>query len=234
MSFYYWSLAIERGHLRAGDIFRAAYLNSCNLPGAEEFWHSYSVGNPQFLLLYSNLVKGEDRSRAAFDEWWRQRGSAATTLEWWEPLDFYGAERRWGNPAQLEIWRSRHRDLERADYKAWAEILHEWKLDGEAWRILSRHTREPSFPNSLASQGGATTGLENRWRENPEDPVIAQTYAEQCSQRGDAARSEQVILSVAAGKNPPLWFVQKAAFLYAAKKDYTTAVGVLLRTSPAG
>ena len=46
---------------------------------------------------------------------------------------------------------------------------------------------------------------------------------------GNSAKSEQVILTVAAGKSPPPWFIEKAAFLYAAKKDYTTAVTSMLR-----
>ncbi len=67
------------------------------------------------------------------------------------------------------------------------------------------------------------------WHAHPDDPLSAQAYARQCFLNGDTAKSEQVILAFAAGKNPPPWFMEKAAFLYAAKKDYATAVTSLLR-----
>jgi hypothetical protein len=105
-------------------------------------------------------------------------------------------------------------------------------LDAQAWTLLSRHIQEPAFPESHASDNIQT--LEARWRANPDDPLSAQAYAWQCSRAGDNARSDQIILTVAAGKNPPPWFIEKAAFLYAAKKDYATAVTSLLRLDLAG
>jgi hypothetical protein len=124
---------------------------------------------------------------------------------------------------------NRRRALEAADFKTWAAILHEWRMDADAWSVLTRQIKEPEFPGARA--GESIAELEANWRAHPDDAVGAQAYARQCSMNGDAAKSEQIILTVAAGKSPPAWFIEKAAFLYAARKDYATAVTSMLRLS---
>jgi O-antigen ligase len=227
MSFHFWSLAIERAGRRAPEIFLAAYRNCVDLQGGEEFWLSYAEGHPEFLLVYAQAASSDERGKAAYDEWWKARGDSSLGIDAWEPAAFYSAVRKWGDRAQLEIWMNRRLELEETDYKTWASILHEWRLDADAWSILTRRIKEPSFPESSA--GESIEALEANWRAHPDDPVSAQAYARQCSINGDSAKSEQVILSVAAGKSPPPWFIEKAAFLYAARKDYATAVMSLLR-----
>ena len=123
----------------------------------------------------------------------------AQDLDAWEISSFYGGEGKWGNRAQLAIWMNRHRDLEAADYASWAAILHLWQLDAEAWQLLTRHVKEPVFL-SYSGGVGSPEALEEHWRAHPEDPVLAMAFAEQCIRRGDPARSQQVILTVAAGK----------------------------------
>ena len=227
MSFHFWSLAIERADRRAPEIFLAAYHNSIDLQGGEQFWRTYAESHPEFLLCYAQAASSDEKGKAAYDEWWKSRGDSSVGIDAWEPPAFYSAVRKWGDRAQLEIWMNRRRELEPADYKTWAAILHEWQMDADAWSILSRRIKEPGFPDS--APGEPTAALAANWRAHPDDPIAAQAYARQCSINGDAATSEQVILSVAAGKSPPLWFIEKAAFLYAAKKDYATAVTSLLR-----
>jgi O-antigen ligase len=228
ISFHFWSLAIERAGRRAPDIFAAAYRNSVDLKGASEFWRGYATeGHPEFLLCYAQAVAGDDEGKAAYDEWWKARGDSSLGLEPWEIPAFYWALRKWGDRAQLVIWMDRRRELEPADYKTWASIFHEWQMDADAWSILSRHVKEPDFPGDGSLE--PIQVLAENWRQHPDDPISAQAYAHQCSLNGDSATSEQVILAVAAGKSPPPWFIEKAAFLYAAKKDYATAVTSLLR-----
>ncbi|HEX4086990.1 MAG TPA: O-antigen ligase family protein [Chthoniobacteraceae bacterium] len=228
MSFHFWSVAIERADRRADEIFLAACRNSLDLPGGAEYWRSYASGHPEFLLTYALDVAGEDRARPAYDEWWKERGDSSLHIGQVEAAGFYASVRKWGNRAQLEIWMTRHPELEATDYKAWASILHEWRLDADAWSILSNHVTEPAFPDSMPT-GESADSLEANWRAHPDDPIAAQAYARQCSLAGDNSRCEQVILAVAAGKTPPPWFIEKAAYLYAARKDYTTAVTSLLR-----
>ena len=229
MSFHFWSVAIERGEDRAPEIFLAAYRNSVDLPGGEEYWQSYAEGHPEFLLFYAQAVSGGGKGKAAYDLWWETHGNTNSAVETWEVPAFYSALRKWGDKVQLEAWMHRRPELELSDYKTWAAILHQWQMDNDAWRILSRRIKEPAFPES---QGGETIeALEANWRAHPDDPIYAQAYARQCSLSGDTAKSEQIILSVAEGKSPPPWFVEKAAFLYAAKKDYATAVTSLLRVN---
>ena len=140
---------------------------------------------------------------------------------------FYSVLRKWGNRGQLQTWMNRRPELAEMDYKTWATILHEWQMDEDAWKILSSRVKDPAFPGT---DGGETLeALEASWRAHPEDPVSAQAYARRCGQTGNAAKSEQIILTFATGKTPPPWFTEKAAFLYASKKDYATAVTCLLR-----
>jgi O-antigen ligase len=227
MSFHFWSLAIERADRRAPEVFLAAYGKSRDLKGGEEFWRSYAEGHPEFLLCYADVAPSEEKGKAAYDKWWKARGDSSVGIDAWEPAAFYSMVRKWGNSAQLEIWMNRRPELAEKDYKTWAGILHEWKLDTDAWSILSRRIKEPGFPDSHADE--TAEALEAEWRAHPDDPLSAQAYARRCSMDGNSAKSEQVILSVAAGKSPPIWFIEKAAFLYAARKDFATAVTSMLR-----
>ena len=227
ISFHFWSLSIERSGRRAPEIFLAAYRNSVDLPGGEEYWQSYAQGRPEYLLCYAEAAANDAQGKAAYDQWWKARGDSSAGVDAWEPAAFYSTLRKWGDRAQLQIWMNRRPELEPSDYKTWAAILHEWQLDADAWRILSRRIKDPAFPESHAAE--TAQALEENWRAHPDDPVTAQAYARQCSLSGDSAKCEQVILSIATGKSPPPWFIEKAAFMYAAKKDYTTAVTSLLR-----
>ena len=233
MSFHFWSLAVERAedHVpdRLFDAFMDAYRSTRDLPGADAYWRNYAEAHPELLLLYAQAASGEGQARAAYDEWWKVRGDSDTGVDVLESSAFYRALRKWGDPARLEIWMHRHPELEAADFKTWAAILHDWQLDTDAWRILSSHIKDPPFPDSNA--GDSAQMAEANWRSHPDDPIYAQAYARLCSINGNASRSEQIILSVATGKSPPPWFIEKAAFLYAAKKDYATAVTSLLRLS---
>jgi O-antigen ligase len=227
MSFHFWSLAIERAGRRAPEIYLAAYRNCVDLQGGEQFWRGYAEGHPEFLLCYAEAAFTDENGKAAYDEWWKVRGDSSVALDVWEPPAFYSAVRKWGDRAQLQIWMERRPELEETDYKTWATILHEWQMDADAWSILSHRIKEPAFPGT--DSGETIEVLEATWRSHPDDPLSAQAYARQCSINGDSAKSEQVILSIAAGKSPPPWFIEKAAFLYAARKDYATAVTSLLR-----
>jgi hypothetical protein len=104
-------------------------------------------------------------------------------------------------------------------------------MDADAWRILSARIKDPPYPDSHT--GETLDALESNWRAHPDDVVTAQAFARQCGLNGNSAKSEQVIMTVATGKTPPPWFIEKAAFLSAAKKDYTTAVTSLLRLNAA-
>jgi O-antigen ligase len=233
MSFHFWSVAIERADRRADEIFLAACRNSIDLPGGSQYWRSYAAGNPQFLLSYATNIASDEQAQSAYEDWWKERGDSSLHILPTEAAGFYNAIRKWGNRAQLDIWMTRHPELEESDFKAWASIYHEWHMDDEAWRILSDHIKEPAFPDSIPT-GVSTTSLEAEWRSHPDDPVSAQTYAHQCSLDGDTGHYEQVILAIASGKTPPPWFIEKAAYLYAARKDYTTAVTSLLRLNATG
>jgi len=226
MSFHFWSLAIERADRRAPEIFLAAYRTTLDHPGSEDFWHGYAEGHPELLLTYAGATSDPALGKAAYDMWWKARGDSSIGIDLWEPPQFYAAVRKWGDRAQFQIWMNRRPELEQTDYKIWASILHDWHMDADAWNILAAWIKEPAFP--VSHSGETLDTLEAAWRAHPDDPISAQAYARQCGLSGDPGKSEQVILTVASGKNPPPWFVEKAAFLYAAKKDYTTAVTAIL------
>ncbi len=168
MSFHFWSLAIERSGRRAGELFLAAYRDSANLRGGQEFWLSYAEGHPEFLLTYAELAPRAALSQAAYADWWKARGDSSLGMEAWETAAFYYCVRKWGNPAQFQIWMNRHREIEQADYKTCARILHEWNMDADAWAILSRHIKEPtSHPPFHPRRPNA---LEADWRIIPTIP----------------------------------------------------------------
>ena len=229
MSFHFWSIAIERAGRRAPDIYLAAYHDCAEVPGGEQFWRSYATGHPEFLLCYAQAATTDEQGKAAYVEWWQLRGGSGAPVDAWEPAAFYASLRKWGDRAQLQTWMNSRRELEETDFKTWAGILHDWQMDAEAWKLLSSRIKEPVFP----SASGAETAemLAAKYHSNPDDPISAQAYAQQCEVSGNKARSEQVIMAIAAGKSPPLWFIEKAAFLYAAKKDYATAVTSLLQVN---
>ena len=233
MSLHFWSVSLERSGRRAPDLFLAAYRNTCDLAGSDAFWRNYTEGHPEFLLEYSENITDQDLARQAFEAWWKTRGSTGAGLEAWEAPEFYAAARKWGDPAQLAIWMNRRHSLEESDYRYWARLFHGWRLDADAWKILARRIREPKFP-STGKTPVASDILAANWVANPTDPISAEAYALDCDSHGNPARAEQVILSVAAGKNPPLWFIEKAAYLYAAKGDFTSAVNTLLRAPGGG
>jgi O-antigen ligase len=227
VSFHFWSLAIERADRREPELYLAAYRNSLDRPGGEEYWRAYAQGHPELLLSYAQNVASDAQGKAAYDEWWNMRGNTSDAAELWERPDFYSAVRKWGNRAQMLAWIKHRPGLEKEDFKSWASILHEWQMDQEAWQILARQIKEPDFPKANTAE--SMFELEADWRGHPDDPIIAQTYARECAVNGETAKSEGVIMSVAAWKNPPPWFVEKAAFISAARKDYPTAVTSLLR-----
>ncbi len=232
MSYHFWSLAIERADKRAPEIFQAAYRYSVELPGGEEFWRHYAEGHPQLLLCYAALADSDERGKAAYDLWWKQRGDSGSALDAWEIAPFYSMIRKWGDRAQLQIWMNRRRELGPSDFRNWAAIMHEWSMDADAWAILSEHIPNPDYPD--AQSGQSPDLVESEWRAHPEDPLLAQEYARQCSQRGNATEARQVIMTIASGQNPPAWFIEKAAFYYAGEKDYTTAVTSMLRVGQGG
>jgi len=88
MSYHFWSLAIERADRRAPEIYLAAYRNSIDRPGGEEFWRGYAGGHPEFLLCYAEAVASDAQGKAAYDEWWKARGDSTAGIDAWEPPMF--------------------------------------------------------------------------------------------------------------------------------------------------
>jgi hypothetical protein len=226
MSYHFWSLSIERAGLRAPDIFTGAYRNSLDLAGGTEFWQDYAEGHPELLLTYAGAVTDDGKGKAAYEDWWQARGRTGAVLEPWETEQFYACLRKWGDRAQLDAWIAGRPGLEASDYKTWASILHGWGFDADAWSILSRQITDPPFPDVHSAEPPAM--VEADWRANPDDALTAQDFANECYQDGRKAQGDQVILQAAAGHNPLPWFIEKAAYIHAARKEYAAAVTLLL------
>jgi hypothetical protein len=71
--------------------------------------------------------------------------------------------------------------------------------------------------------------LEFRWVHSPADIVNARNYAQLLQASGDASGMENVILTVAGKDDAPKWFLEKAAHIMARKREYGTAVELVLR-----
>lgn len=226
MSLHFWALAIERSGHRAPEIFQLA----CQQTAADsaKFWASYARTHPQFLTLYSEAVSDPEEARTAYELWWATR-AASPELAPFEARYFYICAYKWGTREQLEIWMKKHPQLAPRDFKDWAGLMHHWQDDPAAWRIVASASKEPVFPKNPIDTGSAA--LEARWFADPADTVNAQALACDLARRGDADGGARVIFSVAAGKNPPAWFVEKAAWFYAARGEYGNAVKMFLRDS---
>src|SRR5581483_4842683 len=225
MARHFWSVAIERSGHRAPDIFPLAYKQTEANDGAK-FWASYTNEHPEFLTIYADQVSDQIEARAAFEKWWIVRANA-DNLTSFETKYFYYCASKWGTREQFDQWMKRHPELEAGDFKSWANLLHHWNDDAAAWALLTRWIKEPSFPQFPRSD--RPDALQATWFSNPENAVNAQAFAFELSERGEIERSRNVIFKVADSSNPPAWFLQKAAYLYAASGDYANAVRVLLR-----
>lgn len=224
MALHFWSVAIERSGRRSGEIFQMAVRGTSTLPGAPAFWAHYAETNPTFLLSYAQTQQGES-ARYYFSEWWKLRALDATPTAA-EIEDFYQLAAYWGQPDQLAAWMKKYASREARDYKSWAFILHTWKQDAAAWKILARHVADPPFSTV---PGPRPDLLELRWLENSQNLLNAQALAESWFRSGETEKCKNLIVSIAAGKDAPDWFVRKAAYLEAADRQFSDAVALLLR-----
>ncbi|MEA3188618.1 MAG: hypothetical protein QOD99_2448 [Chthoniobacter sp.] len=222
MSLHFWSKAIERSGHRAPEIFQMAVRQTVH--SSPKFWAGYARTRPQFLTVYADAIPDRDEARAAYDEWLTVRRGAAD-LSPYEIKYFYICASKWGTREQLERWMKDHPEFTARDARDWAALLHHWKEDAAAWEVLAKIVKEPDYPKSTRV---APATLENTWYRNPADTLNAQSLAADLMRRGEVERSQNIIFTVASAKNPPAWFVQKAAWLYAAGGDYTSAVGTAL------
>ena len=223
ISLHFWALALERAGHSAPEIFPVAYKRTAAT--SPTFWKNFAHEHPEFLGIYSECVSDPAEARAAYEEWWKIRG-AAKNLAPFEVRYFYTAAAKWGTSAQLDAWMKAHPELAATDFEDWAELLHHWKNDAAAWRVLAASIKEPAFP--AAEIHPQSEMLEANWIANPSDFVNAQELAADYARRGDAERSSKIVYSIAAQKNAPPWFVDKAAWLYAKNRDYASAVGIAL------
>jgi len=161
-----------------------------------------------------------------YGRWWKLRANAPD-LSATELQSFYILAARWGNKEDFEDWSKRHAAEGVRDYRQWAALWHTWGEDDRAWKLLSIKVGEPSFPNMSTTIPREV--LENAYRLKPENVVNAQQLAMVLRHDGKQAESDEIIITVANGENPPPWFVDKAAWVLAAAGRPGEAVDLLLR-----
>ena len=225
MAQHFWSVAIDRSGHRAPELFEMAYQQTSPLLSTK-IWAGYAREHPEFLNLYSECVADPEEARGAYALWWATRALGGELMGF-EPAYFYRCAYKWGTRGQLDAWMAHYPQLAARDFKDWASLLHRWGDDAAAWKLLAQWVKEPDFPRLDPSIRSGT--LEATWFADPANTVNAQAFAADLTRRGDLDRSQKLIFKIAAGQNPPAWFVQKAAWLYAAGGDYANAVAVLLR-----
>ncbi len=225
MSLHFWTVAIERAGPRGDEIFQMAYKDTSDLPVAGSFWGGYVETKPSMLLPYAKCVPDDEAVRC-YSLWWQTRALTGP-LQQFEVDAFYNNASRWGKRGDLDAWMKRYPEWEARDYREWATLLHGWKDDALAWRIISRWVREPEVVKRRVST--STPLLEMQWAKDPKDFLNAQALAEDCILEGKKEKSDKVILSVAEKEHPPRWFLRKAAYIHAERGDYTSAVNAMLR-----
>jgi O-antigen ligase len=225
MTLHYWTLAIERAGHRNEEIFQMAMRETEGLPAAETFWSGYAETNRQYLLSYA-LNAEPEAGRSYFQLWWDERGQK-DPVENQEADYFYLYLPKWGTLEQLNHWIQHRPEREARDYSKWAALLHHFGEDQRAWNLLSRRIKEPEFPANRSVMEPSM--LQARLREEPGNWLHAQALAHHWMQDGAESRAKDLIKSVAARKDAPVWFRHKSAYLAAAEGDYKTAVANLLK-----
>ena len=226
MALHFWAVAVARAGARADSVFAMAWKNTAGTPDGEWFWTGFAWDNPRLLLTLALSVEDDTPARASYDRWWKTRAFAAP-LDRSEIDNLYHCLPRLGRREHLDEWMRRHRELEASDFKTWAFLLHEWKDDAAAWKVLSARIPEPPFPPSPREVRPEL--LESRHRDDPADWVNAQLLAQHWTRTGATERANQLCITAAAAKNAPPWFLEKAAYAQAAGGRHTDAVLLLLR-----
>ncbi len=226
LTLHFWSVAIERAGRRKEDEFFMAWENTKEIPLARMFWSNYVENDPQLLLSYAIRVPDVD-GRYYFQRWWNER-APGKDLALFEIRNFYDMAPKYGSVSNIYEWISHHPGMEETDYKTWAGLLHNWKDDASAWKLLSAKMKEPAYPTGNIADKQET--LESKWFSEPENALNAQTLARVYAATGHSEQEREVIVAVASQPNAPVWFLEKAAFLQAAGGHYDgAAVKDLLR-----
>jgi hypothetical protein len=221
----YWQQAVERGGIHRDELLNSAVQESARFAAAQSAWGRYVEAHPSLLLAYAQLVPTE-RGPYYYNRWWKLRADAPDITPA-ELAKLYVLAPRWGHREDFEDWMKRHPSWGVRDYREWAALLHYWREDDRAWRILSIKTPEPSYPAAPLNVPRVT--LESTWRMKPEDVVNAQQLALMRQRAGEQAESDEIILTVAAGEAPPPWFISKAAWILARAGRTAEAVDIVLR-----
>jgi hypothetical protein len=224
MTLRFWQFAIERAGHRAEELFFMALKNTGTLPQAPLFWYNYVENNPQLLLSYAINDPAAD-GRYYFQQWWKDR-AFNKDLALFEIRDFYEMAPKYGSLSNIYEWISHHPALEETDYKTWAALLHYWKDDASAWKLLSARIKEPAYPAGNITD--KQEALESKWFSEPENALNAQTLARVYAATGHPEQEREIIVAVAGQPNAPAWFLQKAAFLQATDGRYGEAVKDIL------
>jgi O-antigen ligase len=221
----YWQEAVQRGGIHRDEILRTAVQETMRFPAAQAAWGRYVEAHPELLLAYAQGLP-ETMGRYYFGRWWKLRSSSAD-LTPSELRDFYKLAARWGNREDFEEWAHSHSALGVRDYRQWAALLHAWGEDDRAWQLLSIKLAEPSFPNVTLTT--PRDRMERTWVKLPENVLNAQQLALARLRDGEMDESNEIVITVAQGKNAPQWFVEKAAWILARANRTKEAVELLLR-----
>jgi hypothetical protein len=221
----YWQVAVERSGWRAAEILGQALNDTAGLPAADSIWEQYIASQPTLALAYARTLPEAD-TRQFFDLWWKARGRVAD-LSKDELRDFYFFARRWADGEQVLEWMRLHPARRRDDFREWVALLHRTGMSDRAWQLWQGRVPEPPYPAATAAL--TREEAEARVRLAPENRANVIELARLIEQSGDRAAARKIILDVAADRNAPSWFLQKAAYFLAEDGNYREAVEMALR-----
>jgi O-antigen ligase len=221
----YWQESVARGGIHRDEILGDALQETGGSPAARAAWGRYAEANPQLLLAYARLVP-DMQAGYYYGRWWKQRAHMPD-LNPAEVRDFYLLAARWGNREQLDEWMTQRASREPRDFRDWAALLHAWREDDRAWKLLAAHTTEPTFPRNAPTH--PRPQLESTWRMNTQNLVNAQQLAQIRDLAGEHAERDEILVAVATSAKAPPWFIDKAAYILARQGRVPEAVSLLLR-----
>lgn len=227
MAFHYWQVAIERGGVRAEEIFGNARQQTAQLPGAEDVWASYAMAHPELALEYAATLPIE-KGQPFFEHWWTQRGlRRKLPLSPRETATFYRMAPRFSSPENFQIFMRTRPAYAAENFGAYARVLHAWGDDEHAWQLLSTKIREPEMPKPTGRS--TRQDYERRLRVTPNNSAVALNLAGITFAEGDEAGANKVILAFAARPNAPVFFIQKSAYILHKEGQVKEAVEMMLR-----
>ncbi|MES2309720.1 MAG: O-antigen ligase family protein [Verrucomicrobiota bacterium] len=224
IAFSFWGLAIERSGHRRVEIFRLAVALTKSLAGGPLFWRQFVEVHPELIPSYLIQEKSIEGS-PLFEIWKESRGGFKVSDLWIDERgDMYRVVAQEKMSNFWNEWIQSHLEKSESEWESWARVYFLLGEPEKAWEWLSKTIPPLEFHQEHFLKDAF---LKSEWEQKPQNWVNTRRWIESLHENGRIEERDQVLLQAARFPNAPIWFKQTAAQIFAAKKDYATAVGFI-------